>query len=176
MRRPDHWPQAAGAGRAGGRRASRASWTGPGTAGSCISFRPPTLPEEMEGGGRGLVRGGMRGGNAFSPTLIRAAGGTCGRGPVASTPADELLQPAAEHCCSLLRSYASGAVRTELCARSGARGAGIAERCARSGACGAVRAERCAQSGARCALSDERGASAERCARFLERFVQQLML
>ena len=138
VRRPDHWPQAAVAGCAGGPRASRASWTGPGTAGSCISFRPPTLPEEMEGGGRGLVRGGMRGG-AFSLTLIRAAEGTCGHGPVASTPADALLQPAAEHCCSLLRSCASGAVRTELCARSCARGAGIAERCARSGARRVVR-------------------------------------
>ncbi len=137
VRLPDHWPQAAVAGRAGGRRASRASWTGPGTAGSCISFRPPTLPEEMEGGGRGLlVRGGMRGG-AFSPTLIRAAGGTCGRGTVASTPADALLQPAAEHCCSLLRSCASGAVRAELCALSGA------ERGSRSGAGRVMRAERC---------------------------------
>jgi hypothetical protein len=148
MRRPDHWPQAAGAGRAGGRRASRASWTGPGTAGSCISFRPPTLPEEMEGGGRGLVRGGMRGG-AFSPTLIRAAGGTCGRGPVASTPADALLKPASEHCSSLMQSCASGAVRAELCALSCARGAVRAERGSRSGARGVVRAERCARSGAR---------------------------
>ena len=85
-------PQAVVAGCAGGRRASRASWTGPGTAGSCISFRPPTLPEEMEGGGRGLVRGGMRG-CAFSLTLIRAAEGTCCHGPVASTPADALMQP-----------------------------------------------------------------------------------
>ncbi len=46
----------------------------------CISFRPPTLSEggeeevAEEGGEK---EGGEEGGKAFSPSLIRAAGGTC---------------------------------------------------------------------------------------------------
>ncbi len=136
VRRPGHWqqaavagwmrwrPKAAVAGCAGGRGASRAE---PGTAGNCISFRPPTLPEEGEGEGKFGRGDEHERRQRFSPTIIRAAGGTCCRGPFAACTGRRARE-----------GIPVDALRQQ-CARSGARCERSSARCARSDA-----HERCA--------------------------------
>ena len=150
---PDHLQQAEVTECAGGCGASRASWNGPGTTGSSESFRKPALPW---GGG------GVTGGNALSPTLIR------------SLTFHRMHRPQAARRHT--RGHTAAAVRAGRHAPRCALQSGSAlsvERCVWSDV---MRAERCnARRAVRCAVhrrSDARGAvRVERCARFLARIM-----